>query len=309
MGLITILDDIGARVNFFGDELSTPVHIPPIDIFSFVGMVSPECFTRRFPDMGHEKSNDALAKVKARIRALTEKTVSNGCTEAEAMAAAEAVGRLLDTYNLSMAEVDLRDEPTKTVTVKHRGVRRTPADHCLMAIAEFCDAKVFTWTTWVKSKARKGYTKALAEVRFFGLESDAELAAYLYEVIARSIETETRAYARNPLRRRGAGRSATTSFGHGMAGRVRDRLRALKAEMNAAATATPRGTDLVVLKGQIIEDTFADLSRKLGLKDIETTTKVTDETAYRSGQKAGDKVNLSRPMKTDAKGPLLLVKG
>ncbi len=39
-----------------------------------------------------------LTRVKARIRALTEKTVSNGCTEAEAMAAAEMVGRLLERY-------------------------------------------------------------------------------------------------------------------------------------------------------------------------------------------------------------------
>ena len=41
-----------------------------------------------------------LVRVKARIRALAEKTVSNGCTEAEAMAAAEMVGRLLERYAL-----------------------------------------------------------------------------------------------------------------------------------------------------------------------------------------------------------------
>jgi hypothetical protein len=35
-------------------------------------------------------------RVKARIKALAEKTVSNGCTEAEAMAAADMVGRLLE---------------------------------------------------------------------------------------------------------------------------------------------------------------------------------------------------------------------
>lgn len=251
--------------------------------------------------------NDALAKVKARIRALAEKTVSNGCTEAEAFSAAEMVGRLLDTYNLSMAEVDLHDEPTKTVVVKHRGVRRTPADGCLMAIAEFCDAKVFTWTTWVKSKARKGYTKALAEVRFFGLESDAEMAAYLYEVVCRAIETETKAYVRSPLRR-ASGRSATTSFGHGMANRIRERLRAMKAEMTAAQSTTPRGTDLMVLKGKIVEDAYEDLSKKLGLRDIPTFTRVTNTSAFASGIEAGDKVNLSRPVGASKNGPLRLAK-
>ena len=42
-----------------------------------------------------------LARVKARIKALTDKTVANGCTEAEAMAAAEIVGRLLERYALA----------------------------------------------------------------------------------------------------------------------------------------------------------------------------------------------------------------
>src|SRR5271169_3803247 len=51
-----------------------------------------------------------LTRVKARIKALAEKTVSNGCTEAEAMAAAEMVGRLLERYALSMQEIDVRQE-------------------------------------------------------------------------------------------------------------------------------------------------------------------------------------------------------
>jgi hypothetical protein len=37
-----------------------------------------------------------LSRVKGRIKALTEKTVANGCTEANAMAAADMVGRLIE---------------------------------------------------------------------------------------------------------------------------------------------------------------------------------------------------------------------
>lgn len=51
-----------------------------------------------------------ITRVKARTKALTEKTVSNGCTEAEAMAVAEMVGRLLERYVLSMEEIDLLEE-------------------------------------------------------------------------------------------------------------------------------------------------------------------------------------------------------
>jgi hypothetical protein len=47
-----------------------------------------------------------LGRVKARIKALADKTVANGCTEAEAMSAAEMVGRLLERYALNMDEIE-----------------------------------------------------------------------------------------------------------------------------------------------------------------------------------------------------------
>ena len=54
------------------------------------------------------RQQDELARVKARIKALAERTVARGCTEAEAMAAAEMVGRLLERYALTMDEIDVR---------------------------------------------------------------------------------------------------------------------------------------------------------------------------------------------------------
>jgi Protein of unknown function (DUF2786) len=58
-----------------------------------------------------------LARIKARIKALTEKTVANGCTEAEAMSAAEMVGRLLERYALSMDEISERCSHTFDLSV------------------------------------------------------------------------------------------------------------------------------------------------------------------------------------------------
>jgi hypothetical protein len=49
-----------------------------------------------------------LMRIKARIKALTEKTVANGCTEAEAMSAADMVARLLERYALSMDKIEIR---------------------------------------------------------------------------------------------------------------------------------------------------------------------------------------------------------
>ena len=85
------------------------------------------------------KQRTELTRVKARIKALADKTVSNGCTEAEAMAAAEMVGRLLDQYALSMEEIDVREEGCVQVEIPIGGKRRRPIDGCVTAIARFCD--------------------------------------------------------------------------------------------------------------------------------------------------------------------------
>ena len=57
-----------------------------------------------------------LTRVKARIKALVDKTVSNGCTEAEAMAAAEMVGRLLEWHNPKLPVIDLMNRPLNLAT-------------------------------------------------------------------------------------------------------------------------------------------------------------------------------------------------
>jgi hypothetical protein len=65
-----------------------------------------------------------LSRVKGRIKALTEKTVANGCTGAEAMAAADMVGRLLERYALSMDEIEIRTARCVQVEVPFGGRRR-----------------------------------------------------------------------------------------------------------------------------------------------------------------------------------------
>jgi Protein of unknown function (DUF2786) len=74
---------------------------------------------------------DELSRVKARIKALTEKTIANGC--AEAMAAAEMVGRLLERYALSMDAIELRTARCVQVAVPIGGRRRRPMDGCVPA--------------------------------------------------------------------------------------------------------------------------------------------------------------------------------
>ncbi len=124
-----------------------------------------------------------LTRVKARIKALAEKTVSNGCTEAEAMAAAEMVGRLLERYALSMEEIDVREERCVQVEVPIGGKQRRPIDGCVTAIARFCDCKV-----WISRDAD------VPSYVFFGFDADTALASYLFSVIDRAMATALTAF-------------------------------------------------------------------------------------------------------------------
>jgi hypothetical protein len=228
---------------------------------------------------------DELARVKIRIRALAEKTTSNGCTEAEALSAAEMVGRLLERYALTMEQVDLRDAPCVQLEVRAGGQRRRPIDGCVVAIARFCDCKV--WLT----RGEVGVTYV-----FFGLETDAMMGRYLFEVVGMALRTELAGFKiRNPKLRDVALRRAGESFQHGMVSRIATRLttdQAVRESTIAAQRAT--GTALMLIKHSIVEEAFAATQTRL--VSTRPAARRIVRSAYQDGVQAGDKVSLNRPL-------------
>jgi len=137
-----------------------------------------------------------LSRVKARIKALTEKTVANGCTEAEAMAAAEMVDRLLGRYALSMDEIEVRTARCVQAEVPLGGRRRRAIDGCVPAIARFCDCRVWLARGVPPDPDDPAFdwTSTGSRYVFFGFETDTALATYLFAVIDRAVSTETSAF-------------------------------------------------------------------------------------------------------------------
>jgi hypothetical protein len=226
-----------------------------------------------------------LSRVKARIKALAEKTVSNGCTEAEAMAAAEMVGRLLERYALSMEEIDLREQSCVQVEVPIGGKRRRPIDACVTAIARFCDCKV-----WVSRDT------SVPSYVFFGFDADTALASYLFNVIDRAMATALTAFRTAQPRLRGVGlRGASRSFQQGMAVRVADRLEAMHRERDAnVAAQRSTGMALILVKQQVVDDAFRETEIRLVATASLSRARLSG--AFRHGLAAGDRVNLSRPV-------------
>ncbi len=247
-----------------------------------------------------------LSRVKIRIKALTEKTVANGCTEAEAMSAAEMVGRLLQRYALSMDEIEVRSARCIQVEVELGSRRRRPIDGTVPAIARFCDCKV-----WLAPAGRVGADDLEREqpqpgIRyiFFGFETDAGLAAYLFAVINRAITTETDAFKRaNPRLRATKLRQASTSFQHGLVARVAARLESMHEEREEWVKAQRvTGTALIIAKHKVVDDAFRETAVRL--INMSALGPQVNTKAYQEGWIAGDRVNLSRPVRREGQGQL-----
>ena len=128
-------------------------------------------FMKPIPNSAH------LDKLRGRVRALRAKTIDNGCTEDEALAAAAKVAELLDRHDLSLSDVELRDSQCERGVYETYRKKRIPIVGCIGAVAHFCDCKVW------REKNPDGDTIYV----FFGLPGDVEVALYLTALIDNAV--------------------------------------------------------------------------------------------------------------------------
>ena len=112
------------------------------------------------------------------------KTIDNGCTEGEAVSAAAKVAELLDRYDLSLTDVEIREAPCERRAYETRRKKRIPLDDCIGAVANFCDCRVW------RENNQAGETRYV----FFGLRADIEVAHYLTELIDTAVRSELGRY-------------------------------------------------------------------------------------------------------------------
>ena len=232
---------------------------------------------------GHGAKAAELARVLKLIQALRAKTISQGCTEQEAMASASKVAELLDRHGLSLSEVEIRQQACAGIGIDTGRRRRMPLDECVVSIALFCDCKVWT------EKAASGDIRYV----FFGLPADVHAAHYLYDLIDVTFEAETARFRRGAIHAKtvsGDRRTSVTSFQAGLGRGIFVKLTDLKTERDAA-NLHASGRDLVPFKASVIEEEM----EKLGLEFVAKQTgrkKRVHSDAYEAGHEAGRKFEL-----------------
>lgn len=228
---------------------------------------------------GRLAEDPELERLVQRIQALRAKTVAQGCTEHEALAAAEKVAELLDRYGLSLGELEFRAQPCEGIGIQTNRCRIAPIDECIPAIANFFDCRVW---------AKRAEAAPLRYI-FFGLRGDVTAARYLYEMVERAFETETNVFRASDIYFEMAGerRTATNSFQTGLARGISGKLHAVRATREATMRGGS-GRDLVPAKAAMVEQEMEKLGLSLSSRALGRGKRVLSD-AFAAGEAAGQR--------------------
>lgn len=209
-----------------------------------------------------------------RIKALQDRTVDRGCSEAEALSAARVAARLLAEHGLSMSDIEIKErvdcERGDILTGRKRAHE---IQYCMLAIAKFCDCKV-----WKNS----------GNYSLYGFPEDVSTAKWLYNLVLMAMNTEIASFK---IQTHQTGKRESHAFLLGMANRVSQRLNQMKREQEQETTKTT-GRELMVVKSQVVEKQFKTVG--ITLSKNYSRTNAGNYGAYNAGQQAGDRVNFNR---------------
>lgn len=156
-----------------------------------------------------------LEQVKARIRALLARTPERGCTEAEAIAAAERALAMMREYGLDETSVQIGK-----VTLPLRSKKPSEIDGLWVSVASTCRCVAYYIVG--------GETRRIV---YLGREPWPEVAAYLHAVADGAAARASREFARSPtMKRRRTTRTKTVArraFLLGFASALAEKIRLL----------------------------------------------------------------------------------
>jgi hypothetical protein len=224
-------------------------------------------------------TNEKRESIIKKINLLKQKTTANGCSESEAMTAAEMISRLLQEYDLSMTEVEAKSQEFITEEIGINSKIKKPIHDVVSSIAHFTDTKVY-------------FRKRIFDYvyNFFGTKKDVEFASYLFDLLSHAMDNEYAKYQKTPEYKMIGGKTARGSFYKGMIIRLSQRLREMK--NNIANEAKSSGL-VLYNKMAITDQMFRERNPYLRLKTTTSKMTISDTKAFNSGKDAADRVNIT----------------
>lgn len=210
-------------------------------------------------------------EVISRIQKLQKFTTQNGCTEHEALRAAEAIARLVDEHQLS--ETELRREQSTCRNGTDGYVGPTQWAITTPAIGRLFSVVIYTESDNISIG---GLSMPVTRLHAFGYPTDVEAALAMTQLCYTAIATETEQWRKNH-------KGQALSFRTGMAARLKQRIYDLIPRRNSTA--------LIPLKNQLVKQEFAKTGVYLRSATHSTAR---DRNAFAAGQAAANRVALNR---------------
>lgn len=223
----------------------------------------------------------------AKVRAMLAKTIENGCSEAEAVAAMQMAEDMMNKYEITEDDLKLDDEKA-VIDILH--VVRDP--HKIAWKLAYWIAK-FTET---KSYGRH------SRIKYAGLKTDTDFAIWLTETLTRFVQAELKSYMwKNGYQKLDPSRKRIVINGF-VAGCTRC-INTRFEEMVSKRQTVTNSTALVLAKNALIAEAIKD-ENIAPARDRGRTAKLFGG-SYREGLVAGDKAAFGRPVES---GGLLRLK-
>lgn len=231
-----------------------------------------------------------MKDIRAKILALRNMIEERGATEAEAMAALAKADKLMAEHGLTEADLEVAQAKRDMSHGEFKYGIKTQhpcAKWCSKTIGQFCG--VVTW-----------YDRSVRKSNGFGFNADVEMYELLLKLVHDSMNREWKDYLQNNAPRPGVSRHTEYwSFMLGMAERVNEKIRELMEAREVKTDST--GTDLVVKKYAVIEAGMKEMLPELSLRSSRSRGIRADGSAMAEGRKAGERVNLNRPVQTESR--------
>lgn len=214
-----------------------------------------------------------LQSIAAKIQALLARTTQSGCTEAEALAAANKAKELLDKYQLDVGELGLREEGVTT--------REWPSDPTGATVGLGNAIAKFTGTRAVRPKQ--------SAVAFIGIRSDVDFAEWLCVSLETFVKGEVIAWMWDQPHGATSAqvKADAEAFKQAAYRRIAERLRG----------DTPVANALVPVKNQLIaQHPSAGMFRPTGRPANWRNGASANAHAREAGYEAGSRASFARPV-------------
>jgi hypothetical protein len=218
-----------------------------------------------------------------KIRALLAKTMENGCSEAEAMAALGKAQAMRDAYAVTEAELNLTKEERAILRREPPGTKDPHRIKWFLvgAVSKFCNCRC-----WRQRRDDGG------GLVFCGLPSDAQFATWLLDTLADFVRAELVNHLMDAEPTNEERREVMRGFVLGITDRISERLRELCEQ--SATLATSNAKALVVVKDAAIKAKLDELG--IHLCAASSSCGAWDSSSYDAGRTAGDRASFGRPV-------------